>query len=413
MSVSAEPFAVAGRSLTGEKRWVDGTHRVRPPEETLELIRPLLRRAGVTRLPDVTGLDRIGLPVVLAVRPGSDWLSVDAGKGTTRVAATVSAGMEAIERHRGETRRLESFTATHRELEAAGHAIPLERLPLTRSSVFHPTVPEHWVWGWDLVAGERVAVPEAVVHYGRRSRPEPEHLRFQHGSNGLAAGNTFLEAIVAGLHEVIERDAVTCWVTAGVWANGRRLPDERLAGTRAAPLLEQVASGGVDARVFDLTVDTEVPTFCTFLFERGHGGALGAKGYGCHLDADVALERSITEAALARLVWIAGSRDDLFTRAFRWSGRIRDDGVAGLDRVPPARELPVRGDASTPTLQGDLRVLLGRLRRSGLDQAIVVDLSEPDEPVAVVKVVVPGLEGYMFSFYRPGLRAEQFRREVS
>ncbi len=413
MSVSAEPFAVAGRSLTGEKRWVDGTHRVRPPEETLELIRPLLRRAGVTRLPDVTGLDRIGLPVVLAVRPGSDWLSVDAGKGTTRVAATVSAGMEAIERHRGETRRLESFTATHRELEAAGHAIPLERLPLTRSSVFHPTVPEHWVWGWDLVAGERVAVPEAVVHYGRRSRPEPEHLRFQHGSNGLAAGNTFLEAIVAGLHEVIERDAVTCWVTAGVWAYGRRLPDERLAGSRAAPLLERVASAGVDAHVFDLTVDTNVPTFCTFLLERGQGGAIGAKGYGCHLDAEVALERSITEAAQARLVWIAGSRDDLFAREFRFSGHIRGHGLAELDGVAPCRDLPARGDASTPTLQGDLRVLLDRLRRSGLEQAIVVDLSEPDEPVAVVKVVVPGLEGYMFSFYRPGLRAEQFRREVS
>ena len=41
---------------------------------------------------------------------------------------------------------------------------------------------------------------------------------------------------------------------------------------------------------------------------------------------------------------------------------------------------------------------------------VVVDLSRDDFPVNVVKVVVPGLEGYMFDFYQPGPRALAFAR---
>jgi len=41
----------------------------------------------------------------------------------------------------------------------------------------------------------------------------------------------------------------------------------------------------------------------------------------------------------------------------------------------------------------------------------VVDLSKPDLPISVVKVVVPGLEGYMFDFYTPGRRAIAWSQE--
>src|SRR5580700_10048267 len=77
-----------------------GVHRVIPASETLRRIRPLARQAGVTRLADITGLDRIGIPTFSAVVPqGRDSLSVYNGKGATRTDAACGALMEAIERH--------------------------------------------------------------------------------------------------------------------------------------------------------------------------------------------------------------------------------------------------------------------------------------------------------------------------
>lgn len=56
---------------TAKKTFLDGQHRIRPPEETLTHLRPCLEKAGITRVADITGLDRIGIPVVLVTRPNA------------------------------------------------------------------------------------------------------------------------------------------------------------------------------------------------------------------------------------------------------------------------------------------------------------------------------------------------------
>ena len=52
---------------------------------------------GISRLTDITRLDRLGLPVCASVRPRGQTLRVHAGKGLTLVEARVGALMEAIE----------------------------------------------------------------------------------------------------------------------------------------------------------------------------------------------------------------------------------------------------------------------------------------------------------------------------
>src|SRR3546814_8113336 len=54
---------------------------------------------GVTRLADITRLDRLGLPVWQAVRPAGRALSVHQGKGASPLAARIGALCEAIECH--------------------------------------------------------------------------------------------------------------------------------------------------------------------------------------------------------------------------------------------------------------------------------------------------------------------------
>src|SRR5580700_11508074 len=100
------------------KRFRRGTHRTTAPEETLARVRPYAARMGITRLGNITGLDRIGIPVAIAVRPNSRSASVSQGKGLDLPQAMASALMEACEGFHAEAigplRR-----ATHRKLAAA------------------------------------------------------------------------------------------------------------------------------------------------------------------------------------------------------------------------------------------------------------------------------------------------------
>jgi len=73
--------------------------RTTPPEVTLARARAVAPSLGITRVTDITRLDRVGVPVYASIRPtaapGS--LCVNAGKGLHPIEAEVGAYMEAIE----------------------------------------------------------------------------------------------------------------------------------------------------------------------------------------------------------------------------------------------------------------------------------------------------------------------------
>src|SRR5262245_40073595 len=98
------------------KHWFAGTHRHVPPAETVQRVQRVLPVLGITRVADVTGLDTIGIPVVMVVRPNARSLSVAQGKGSTLEAARASGLMEAIETWHAEQIDLPIKMATHNEL---------------------------------------------------------------------------------------------------------------------------------------------------------------------------------------------------------------------------------------------------------------------------------------------------------
>jgi ribosomal protein S12 methylthiotransferase accessory factor len=53
----------------------------------------------------------------------------------------------------------------------------------------------------------------------------------------------------------------------------------------------------------------------------------------------------------------------------------------------------------------DIRLMLDRLRACGLARVIAVDVSPPDLPVHVVRMLVPGLESWFIDRSRIGRRA--------
>jgi len=391
------------------KLYAGSTHRACPPAETLERVLPVTHLAGITRLADVTGLDRIGIPVILAMRPNAPTLANSSGKGFSKIDATVSAVMEGIELCCAEEEEHFPFDvvdATYDELDRAGLAPPLELLPLSRHSLFHRGVPERWVLAWDLIAQREAAVPFETVTMcpGHGVTKRPLRLSFQPGSNGLASGNVFLEAVCSALAELIERDAVACASTAAKVVALETVPHDRVR-----ELLERLAAKAITVVLFDLTSDTDVPTFEARLIDEAIPMTGVAGGYGAHLHPEVAMLRAITEAVQGRAVYISGSRDDLtwFEHFRLQSGRT--ERLRGLARQAGSDVSGIESRA-TGSFEGDCHALLDAIRRVGLPSATVVDLSRPELGVAAVRVAVPGLEGYHSSDqYAPGPRARDAR----
>ena len=90
--------------MTDELTYFKGTHRVIAPKKTIEINEDKLKIAGITRIADITDLDRIGLPIYTAIRPTAEdgAISIYGGKGITKDHAKASAMMEGFERYSAE-----------------------------------------------------------------------------------------------------------------------------------------------------------------------------------------------------------------------------------------------------------------------------------------------------------------------
>jgi len=375
-----------------------GTHRTIDPRETVERIGKLAPIFGITRVANVTGLDVIGLPVVMVCRPNSRSLAVSQGKGLDLDAARASGLMEAIELWHAERIDRPVRLATHNQLRFSHRIANLGGLPRSSGGIFHDELKTLWIEGVDLPTGEPVLLPYELVHIDTTRPMPPGSGCFAFSSNGLASGNHPLEAMGHGLCEVIERDANTLAELSGEAAeDASRVNLDSIDDPFCREVLDLCDRAGVAVAVWDITSDLRVPAFRALVLDkqadpfqiRGAGG-----GMGCHPSRGVALLRALTEAAQSRLTTIAGARDDMPLRKYEaW----RDaDALDRLRRsvleVAPTRDYHAAPDFAAETFEEDLAALLARLTEAGFPEVIAVDLTHPGLGLPVVRIVIPGLE---------------------
>jgi len=402
------------------KHFHEGTYRLRAPEETLAQFGRFMPVMGITRLANVTGLDKIGLPVVMAVRPNARSVSVSQGKGLTLAAAKASGLMEAIEGYHAETILLPLKFASAEELRYTHDLADIDGLPRVRGSLYTPYFRLLWAEGVNLFTGDRLWVPYELTHTDYTVPPPPGSGCFPPTSNGLASGNALIEAVVHGLQEVIERDAASLWALRPASEQAARRIDLSTVdhpAPRAA--LERCAAAGVGAAVWDMTSDVGIPAFLCVLVDQEDNPfrrLYATSGMGCHTSRGVALLRAVTEAAQGRLTVISGARDDVTRRDY---SRFRAPEVLARARADLAMPTPRRfTDCPTwelPTFNDDLALLLERLAAVGIEQVIALDLTRPEFGIPVARVIVPGLEGINeIEDYLPGARARALmaRREA-
>jgi thiazole/oxazole-forming peptide maturase SagD family component len=218
-------------------------------------------------------------------------------------------------------------------------------------------------------------------------------------SNGLAGGNSVVEAVVHGLCELIERDAAALWDLRPADEQAATRIDVSTVDCHAAlDLLDRYGAARVEVALFDITSDIGVPAVLCQIVEADPGPFRPlppAAGLACHPDPGQALVRALAEAAQSRLITISGSRDDVTRDEY--------DRVADVEAAVELRDAlratepyarPWRGATSAPgALDEVLPWLLDRLAAAGLTEVAAVDLTRPDLGIPVIKVLVPGLEG--------------------
>lgn len=376
-------------ALVGEHRTLDEGYRLRPREQTLQRVLPLQRRIGVSRLAEVTDLDRLGIPVVAATRAGArrGQNTTVQGCGPTREAAAVAALMEAVERHSA-ARPCEVMKATVAELEARGEPfVAPERLGAPRSDR-----PWEWISGRRLRTNTEVWLPAADVLFPYD--PPPGVVRpVRPSTSGLASGNTLGEAILHALFEVIERNVVSCPDD----ERPTRFVDPDDLGPEEAQLVERLRAAEIDVLLVEVGSRLAIPTFRVFSVDRQLGQAhLAISGQSTHVDPHRAVRRALYELFQSRVVAIQGSREDLIRHMEQWQEplsavRARLGLLAMMAQAGGRSRLLEQPRPPLRDLGELLHRLCSRLADLGFEDVIYTDLTDPEVNVPVARVRVPGL----------------------
>jgi putative methanogenesis marker protein 1 len=389
-------------------------NRAEDPEETLARIEPLTKKAGITRIADITGLDRIGIPVFSTIRPTAEngAISIYNGKGLTPTQARISAIMEGIERYSAELHGDTLVREGMEDMLATGNAIdPRELILPIYTKMRLRDMPIAWVEGKDIGNGKSVMVPASAVFHPYGSAADLQ--LFRSNTNGLASGNTLREATLHGLCEVVERDA---WSLAEV---KRKVVSDVHIGRSAGILratIDRFTTKGIEVHLKNLTSDIGMPVIAAaaddvLLQDAG----LLTLGIGAHPSPEVAALKALTEVAQSRLTQIHGAREDaVMAEGNRKLGYERMKRMNQLWFGEAAKSISIDDLAGTDKgdLEANITETVTRINDVGLRSVITVDLTRKELGVPVVRVIVPGLEVFSIDSDRVGRRLMEAERRA-
>ncbi|HZD83456.1 MAG TPA: YcaO-like family protein, partial [Nitrososphaeraceae archaeon] len=438
--------------------------RVKPTQDTLNEIIQICNKIGITRISNITFMDRLGVPNFSAVLPGTeDIIWVYSGKGATIPDAKASALMEAIERYSSlpssyaRTFIRGSYSELSRSYNKVLH--PGEVVEPLNSGFSEKECMIDFIPGFDLLTNETVLIPAEIALYRYSPKDGAFPVFSQFHTNGLASGNVLEEAVCHALCEVIERDAVSiadlcasCIPYTIIENIINSLKNERYGGYDLTSILigdkfvddpsifpdvdigeivdefkpiknlvNRFSDIGIPLYIKDITQkDIGIPTFVASSIEwitDDYG--YFARGYGTYPDSRIALIRAITEVSQTRAVNIQGSRDDLkkieykaYDEIYKRKWQFMHDSSSSVNRSN-INETKMITFSKVNTYDNDdilkdIKLLLYRLKKAGLKRAIIVDLTNPNIGIPVVRAIVPGLETFEVTDSIIGRRAKEY-----
>lgn len=420
--------------------------RVNTVDDTLNKIIPLCKPIGVTRIADITYMDKLFIPNYSIFLPGTqDSIWVYSGKGPTKKQAIASGLMESIERYcsLSSTYSKKFIHGTYLELSKSYDKVlhPYEVLEPVLSTYNDQYSIIEYIPGFDLLNNKEVLVPaELVLSRFFTKSPSESAFLYSH-TNGLASGNVLEEAICHALCEVIERDAASiadlCASSIPYSIFKRKNSSKKTAGDSylkftdeqfkddssifqdvdisqiseeyepIKTLVKRFRAAGMSLLIKDITQkDIGVPTFVASSVEEiSSDYGYYAKGYGAHLDTRIALVRAITELSQTRAGNIQGARDDLKKIVYKENDEIYKRKWQFMSASASSSSESDKKNNNTilfseiktyvkEDILDDIKVILNMLKKAGLKRAIIVNLTNPNIGIPVVRAIVPGLETF-------------------
>lgn len=396
--------------MTEKLTYFKGTHRVIAPKKTVEINEDKLKTVGITRVADITDLDRIGMPVFTAIRPTAEEgaISIYGGKGISKDHAKASAMMEGFERYSAEKQESDdTIFATPNEIGEKGEYIEPKSLNLPQKFEKADLGDTKFEWNLahDIITGNDYYVLSNAVFHPYNHDSDVESL-FKSNTNGLASGNVLEEAILHGIFEVIERDAWSIFEM--THKNYSQINIDSIESELIKEIIDKFESQGIKIKLMDFTADINIPTIAASADDTvTRDAGLLTLGIGTHLDPEVAILRALTEVAQSRATQINGAREDTVRADFA-----REAGYERMKRInkyyfrqeEEQINLSDIENKSTTSIDEDIDIVKEELIANDIKHVLYTDLTRPEVDVSVVRVIIPEMEVYAIDPSRAGYR---------
>ena len=332
------------------------------------------------------------------------------GKGSTDIDARVSCIAEAIERYSsGYFGNEPTVRARYGDLENAIHPGKILLFSDNQYANRHTSNSSHSDFNWvperlneeieiawkecaSLDNGDCAYIPARLCYL---NYPENDGNQFcRADSNGCATGNTLEEALLFGLFELIERDAVSIW-----WFNKLVYPVVDLASFHDYAVDRVIESLKPDCReliALDVTSDLGIYTFACISWNSVRQDQIYI-GYGTHLEPVIAIKRALNEviqvASYMKEHDVSGNHE-----LSRW---MHDTTLLDLPFLAGNRAFVRSAEdyrrLETGNLVTDISTCVDTLRAKDL-KPYFVNMTRDASMLPTVRVVVPGLRHFWHRF---------------
>lgn len=387
MQALFQPIDPEADTLERLSRYATDSYRAVTSRDTLHQLQPVLKKIGITRLSNITGLDDIGIPVWQGIRPASRYLTVSQGKGLTHQQAKISAIMESLELYHLEKINLDTRHCSFRNRPETAAFIKPQHWHhgcLVQPDLEH--LPLDWVTAENLITHQTCYVPKQAMTIDMRLSVNKAQC-FRPSTTGIAGGNTISEASVKALLEIIERHSLKqLQQQPSLKLKAIKIPSELEPFQTILAMIERTNKS---IRCFVIENAWQIPVYWCEIDDQQSMRRCGlCIGSGCHLDHQQAMLAAIVEAIQSRLTVIAASRDDNY--AAHYANRHL---IQPLAAGATALALPTSTFDTHQAIQPEhaLQDIITRLKQSGTVDLYRINHTRQDIKIPMVQILIPSL----------------------
>ena len=337
------------------------------------IFKSTLNNIGVSRISEISGYEDVQIYVYQSIRPTSNHLIVDSGKGKTRDIAYISCCVEAIER----------FTAeNHNNII---HNIPVnlikEPIKLKLINGLSPKMIDCYS-GFNLsTPNETVYLPVDLIKYENDTTNSLYIRLFRSGTTGLGSHTNEDSAIYSGVMEILERDALAS--NSMVEIVPESIPKV------LHHYIRWINNINTKFKIFFHKSNHPIFVFSLVSYDKEMYG--GLIGMGSGLTPMEGIESALIESIQTWLMRVSGSRDDwCFAKTNFSFNSLKSDQLNFKEIVNGNNKLSNKEDIFKYLKESQIPIF-----------AVKLNPTVPTTPILTYKVILPTLndlqQGHMFT----------------